>query len=77
MCPAQEHFSFLTLLSISMSGRRNPLPRPDTGLSVLLYVMLSIYFFYFGMCDRKFVLCNCLVSVQVSAPYGIAGNTEL
>ena len=46
ICPAQDHFIFLTVLIISMSSC--PLPDPDVGLSILVCdVLLLIYFNYF------------------------------
>ena len=54
MCPAQDHFTFHTLLIISMTF---VLPDPDIGLSVLvLYMMLSILLSIF-VCATASVFC--------------------
>ena len=50
------------------------LPDPDVGISFRVCDVEHTSF-HFGICGRKFVLC-CLVSVQVSAPYVIAGSTQ-
>ena len=49
---------------------------PDVGLSILiLYVMLSILLSIL-VCAAASLFCACLVSVQVSAPYVIAGSRQ-
>ena len=53
MCPARDHFIFLTLLIISYFC---PLPDPDVGLSILV-CGIEHTSFHFGLCSRKFVLC--------------------
>ena len=42
------------------------------SLYVTLSILLSIL-----VCAAASLLCVCLVSVQVSAPYGIAGSTQV
>ena len=66
ICPAHDHFIFsLTVLIMSM-----PFVLSLTLMLVFLslYVMLSILL--------SILFCACLVSVQVSAPYVIAGSTQ-
>ena len=53
MCPARDHFIFLTLLVISYFC---PVPDPDVGLSMLV-CDIEHTSFDFGLCGRKFVLC--------------------
>ena len=64
ICPAQDHFIFLTVYSISM-----PYVLSLTQMLVLLsvYVMLSILLSIL-VCAAASLFCACLVSVQVSAP---------
>ena len=51
-------------------------PLPTQMLVVLsLYVMLSILLSIF-VCAAASLLCACLVSVQVSAAYVIAGSSQ-
>ena len=45
MCPAQDHFIFLTLL----------IPDPDVGLAILVRDIENTSF-HFGLCGRNFVL---------------------
>ena len=47
ICPAQDHFIFLTVLIISVT---------DVGLSIFVCDVEHTSF-HFGMCGRKFVLC--------------------
>ena len=54
ICPAQDHFIFLTVLIISMSF---VLSLTQMLIFLYLYVMLSILLSMLGMCGRKFVLC--------------------
>ena len=72
ICPAQDHFIFLTLLIISMTFVFS-LTQMLVFLS--LYVMLSILLSIL-VCAAASLFCACLVSVQVSAPYVIAGSTQ-
>ena len=72
ICPAQDHFIFLTVYIISMTFVLSL-----TQMLVLLswYVMLSIPL-YILVCATASLFCACLVSVQVSEPYVIAGSTQ-
>ena len=54
ICPAQDHFIFLTVLIISMTFVFS-LTQMLVFLS--LHVMLENSSFHFGLCGRKFVLC--------------------
>ena len=72
MWPAQDQFIFLTLLIISMTFVFS-LTQMLVFLS--LYAMLSILLSIL-VCAAASLLCACLVSVQVSAPYVIAGSTQ-
>ena len=62
ICPAQDHFSCLKVLIISML------------VFLSLYVMLSILLSIL-VCVAASLFCAYLVSVQVSAPCVIAGST--
>ncbi len=53
MCPARDHFIFVTLLIISDFC---PLPDPDVGPSISVCDVEHTSF-HFGLCSRKFVLC--------------------
>ena len=64
ICPAQDHFIFLTLLIISMTF---VFSLTQTLVFLYLYVMLSI-FLSILVCAAACLFCACLVSVQVSAP---------
>ena len=68
ICPAQDHFIFLSVEFC-------PLPDPDVGPSIFVCDVEHTSF-HFGLCGRKFVLCLFGHSVQVSAPYVIAGSTQ-
>ncbi len=70
--PAQDHFIFLTVWIMSMSFVLSL-----TQMLVLLsmYVMLSILLSIL-VCAAASLFCANLVSVQVSAPYVIAGSTQ-
>ena len=53
-----------------------PLPDPHVGPSIFVCDVEHTSF-HFGLCGRNLSLfCACLVSVQVSAPYVIAGSTH-
>ena len=74
ICPAQDHFIFLTLLIISMTF---VFSLTQTLVFLSLYVMLSILLPML-VCAAASLFCACLVSVmQVSAPYVIAGSTQV
>ena len=64
ICPAQDHFIFLTLLIISMTS---VFSLTQTLVFLSLYVMLSILISIL-VCPAASLLCACLVSVQVSPP---------
>ena len=64
ICPAQDHFIFLTLLIISMTF---VFSLTQTLVFLSLYVMLSILLSIL-VCAPTSLFCACLVSVQVSAP---------
>ena len=72
ICPAQDHFIFLTVLIISMTF---VLSLTQMLVFLSLYVMLSILLSIL-VCAATSLFCACLVSVQVSAPYVIAGSTQ-
>ena len=72
ICPAQDHFIFLTLLIISMTF---VLSLTQTLVFLSLYMMLSILLSIL-VCAAASLLCACLVSVDVSAQYVIAGSTQ-
>ena len=72
ICPAQDHFIFLTVLIISMTF---VLSLTQMLVFLSLYVMLSILLSIL-VCAAASLFCACLVSVQVSAPYVIAGNPK-
>ena len=72
ICPAQDHFIFLTLLIMSMTF---VLSLTQMLVFLSLYVMLSIVLSILA-CAAASLFCACLVSVQVSAPYVIAGSTQ-
>ena len=68
--PAQDHFIFLTVLIICDFC---PLHDPDVGLSILV---CDVEHTSILVCAAPSLFCVCLVSVQVSAPYVIAGSTQ-
>ena len=72
ICPAQDHFICLTLLIISMTF---VFSLTQTLAFLSLYVMLSILLSIL-VCAAASLFCACLVIVQVSAPYVIAGSTH-
>ena len=72
MCHAQHQFIVLTLLIISMTFVLSIYP--DVGLSIGVCdvdILLSIL-----VCAAASLFSACLVSVEVSAPYLIAGSTQ-
>ena len=72
ICPAQDHFIFITVYIISMTfvlSLSQMLVR--RSLYVILSILLSIL-----VCAATILFWACLVSVQVSAPYVIAGSTH-
>ena len=71
ICPAQDHFIFLTVYIISMTC---VLSLTQMLVLLSLYVMLSILLSIL-VCAAASLFCACLVSVQVSAPYVIAHST--
>ena len=71
ICPTQDHFICLTVLIISMTF---VLSLNQMLVFLSLYVMLSILLFIL-VCAAAGLFCACLISVQVSAPYFIAGST--
>ena len=71
ICPAQDHFIFLTLF-ISMTF---VLTLTQMLVFISLYVMLSILLSILVLAAGS-LFWVCLVSVQVSAPYVIAGSTQ-
>ena len=73
ICPAQDHFIFLTVLIISMTFVLSLTQMlVFRSLHVMLSILLSIL-----VCAAASLFCACLVSVQVSAPYVIAGSTQV
>ena len=72
ICPAQDHFIFPTVLIISMTF---VLSLTQMLVFLSLYVMLSILLSIL-VCAAESLFCACLVSVQVSASYAIAGSTQ-
>ena len=72
ICPAQDHFICLTVLIISMTF---VLSLTQMLVFLSLYVMLSILLSTL-VCAAASLFCACLVSVQISAPYVIAGSTQ-
>ena len=69
-CPGPFHFSH----SVDYIYEFCPLPNPDVGPSIFVCdveQLLSIL-----VCAAASLFCACLVSVQVSAPYVIAGSTQ-
>ena len=64
ICPAQDHFIFLTVLIISMTF---VLSLTQMLVFLSLYVMLSILLSIL-VCAAASLFCACLVSVHVSVP---------
>ena len=71
ICPAQDYSIFLTVYILSMTF---VLSLTHMLVLLSLYVMLSILLSIL-VCAAASLFCACLVSVQVSAPYVIAGST--
>ena len=69
-CPGPFHFSY----SVDYIYDFCPLPDPDVGLSIFVCDVEHTSFHFF--CAAASLFCACLVSVQVSAPYVIAGSTQ-
>ena len=72
ICPSQDHFIFHTVCIVSMTfvlslAQMLVLPSLYAMLSILLSILV---------CAAASLFCACLVSVQVSAPYVIAGRTH-
>ena len=73
ICPAQNHFIFLTVLIISMTFFLSLTQMLGfLSLYVVLSILLSIL-----VCAAASLFCGCLVSVQVAAPYVIAVHLSL
>ena len=72
ICPAHDHFIFITLLIISMTF---VLSLTQMLVFQSLYVIMSILLSSL-VCAAASLFCACLVSVQVSAPYVIAGSSQ-
>ena len=72
ICPAQDHFIFLTVLIIYMTF---VLSLTQMLVFLFLYVMLNILLSIL-ICAAASLFCACLVSVQVSVPYVIVGSTQ-
>ena len=75
-CPGPFHFSH----SVDYIYEFFPLTDPDVGPSSFVCDVEHTSF-HFGLCGRHTraaasLFCACLVSVQVSAPYVIAGSTQ-
>ena len=70
--PTQDHFIFLTVWIISMTFVLSLTQMlVFLSLHVMLNILLSIL-----VCAAANLFCACLISVQVSAPYVIAGSTH-
>ena len=72
ICPAQDHFIFLTVYIISMTF---VLSLTQMLVLLSLYVVLSIRLSIL-VCAASNLFCACLASVQVSIPYVISGSTH-
>ena len=73
VCPAQDHFVFfLSVVIISMTF---VLSLTQMLVFLSLYVMLSLLISIL-VCAAASLFCACSVSVQVSAPYVVAGSTH-
>ena len=73
ICPAQDHF--ICSHSVDYIYMTFVLSLTQMLLILSLHVMLSILLSIL-VCAATSLLCACLVNVQVSAPYGIAGSTH-
>ena len=72
ICPAQDHFIFLTVYIISMTFVLSLTQMLDLlSLYLMLSILLSIL-----VCSAASLFCACLVSVHASASYVIAGSTH-
>ena len=69
-CTGPFHFSY----SVDYIYDFCPLPDPDVGLSIFVCDVEHTSFHF--VCAAASLFCACLVSVQVSAPYVIAGSTQ-
>ena len=69
-CPGPFHFSH----SVDYIYESCPLPDPDVGPSIFVCDVEHTCFHL--VCAAASLFCACLVSVQVSAPYVIAGSTQ-
>ena len=72
-CPGPFHFSHI----VDYIYEFCPLPDPDVGPSIFVCDVEHTYF-HFGLRPQvcSVLVKKCLVSVQVSAPYVIAGSTQ-
>ena len=70
-CPGPFHFSHSVLYIYDFC----PLPDLDVGPSISVCDVEHTYF-HFLVCAAASLFCDCLVSVQLSAPYVIAGITQ-
>ena len=68
ICPAQDHFIYLTVYIISMTF--------VLALTQMLVFVCDVELLSILVCAATSLFCACLVSVQVSAPYAIAGSTQ-
>ena len=68
---AKDHFIFLSVHNICDFC---PLPDPGVGLSIFVCDVEHTSFHL--VCAAASLFCACLVSLQVSAPYVIAGSTQ-
>ena len=69
-CPGPFHFSY----SVDYIYDFCPLPDPDVGLSI--FVCDVEHTSCILVCAATSLFCDCLVSVQVSAPYVVPGSTQ-
>ena len=70
-CPGPFHFSH----SVDYIYEFCPLPNPDVGPSIFVCDVEHTILFILVFAAAS-LFCACLVSVQVSAPYAIAGSTQ-
>ena len=71
ICSAQDHFIFISVDYVYVFF----LSLTQMLVFLSLYVMLSILLSIL-VCAAASLFCACLLSVHVSAPYVIAGNTQ-
>ena len=69
-CPGPFHFSHC----VDYIYEFCPLPDPDVGPSIFVCDVEHTSFHL--VCAAASLFCDCLVSVQVSAPYIIVGSTQ-